>query len=201
MSENGETVRTEKETGETFENFFGNIVKNLNISHYSDFDHIIENVKDPTLKAILKYEKHPSILAIRTKCNRNDAFSFMDVNLKEIEIEIRPLKLTKSSQCSDIPTKIIKENSDIFSNFICESINNSIKISIFPSRLKHANVKPLHEKFNKSLKENYRPVNILPVFSKVFERSVLSKYQVFLMTYFQNISKASEKDLVLNNFS
>ena len=47
--------------------------------------------------------------------------------------------------------------------------------------------------FNKSLKENYRPVNILPVFSKVFERSILSKYQVFLMTYFQNISKASEK--------
>ena len=30
LSENGEIVRTEIETGETFENFFGNIVKNLN---------------------------------------------------------------------------------------------------------------------------------------------------------------------------
>ena len=32
---------------------------------YSAFDPIIGNVKDPTLKAILKYEKYPSILAIQ----------------------------------------------------------------------------------------------------------------------------------------
>ena len=58
----------------------------------------IQNVKDPTLKAILKYEKHPSILAIRTKCNRNGAFSFREVSFKEIETEIRLLKLNKVSQ-------------------------------------------------------------------------------------------------------
>ena len=172
LSENGKIVKTEKETAEVFNNFFGNIVKNLNISQYSDFDPIIEKVKDPTLKAILKYEKHPSILAIRTKCNRNGAFSFKEVSFKEIETEIRLLKLNKASQYSDIPTKIIKENSDIFSSFICESINNSIKSSIFPSCLKHADVTPLHKKCNKSLKENYRPVSILPILSKVFERSM-----------------------------
>ena len=49
----------------------------------------IQNVKDPTLKAILKYEKHPSILAIRTKSNRNSAFSLKGVIVKEIETEIR----------------------------------------------------------------------------------------------------------------
>ena len=69
-----------------------------------------------------------------------------------------------------MPTKIIKENSDIFSNFICESIKSSIKSSTFPSCLKHADVKSLRKKCNKSLKENYRPVNILPVLSEVFER-------------------------------
>ena len=74
-----------------------------------------------------------------------------------IEREIRLLKLNKASQYSDIPTKIIKKNSDIFSNFICESINNFIKSSIFPSCLKHADVTPLHKRCNKSLKENYRP--------------------------------------------
>ena len=98
LSENGEIVKTEKETAEVFNNFFGNIVKNLNISQYTDFDPIIENVKDPTLKAILKYEKHPSILAIRTKCNRDSAFCFREVSFKEIETEIRLLKLNKASQ-------------------------------------------------------------------------------------------------------
>ena len=38
LIENGETVQTEKETAEV--NFFDIIVKNLNISHYSDFDPI-----------------------------------------------------------------------------------------------------------------------------------------------------------------
>ena len=154
LSENSQIEKTEKETAKDFNNFFGNIVKNLNISQYSDFDPIIENVKDRNLKAILKYEKHRSILAIRTKCNRNGAFYFREVSFKEIETEIRLLKLNKASQYSDIPTKIIKENSDIFSNFICESINNSIKSSIFPSCLKHADVTPLHKKCNESLKEN-----------------------------------------------
>ena len=59
LIENDEIVKTEKETAEVFNNFFGNIVKNLNISQYSDFDPIIEHVKDPTLKAILKYKKTP----------------------------------------------------------------------------------------------------------------------------------------------
>ena len=102
MTENGKLVKTEKETAEVFNNFFDNIVKNLNISQYSDFDPIIENVKDPTVKAILKYEKHPSILAIRTKCNKNGAFSFKEVSFEEIETEIRLLKLNKASQYSDI---------------------------------------------------------------------------------------------------
>ena len=201
MIENGEIVKTEKGTAEVFDNFFGYIVNNLNISQYSDFDPIIVNVKDSTLKAILKYKKHPSIPAIRTKCNRNGIFSFREVSFNEVETAIRLLKLNKASQYSDIPTKTIKKNSDIFSNFICESINNSIKSSVFPSCLKHADVTPLHKKCNKSLKENYRPVSILPILSKVFERRCLSKCLVFLMLYFQNINMAPEKVLVLNNAS
>ena len=97
MSENGEIEKIEKETAEVFNNFFGNIAKNLNISQYSNFDLIMENARDPTLKAILKYKRHPSILAIKTKCNRNSVFSFREVSFKEIETEIRLLKLNKAS--------------------------------------------------------------------------------------------------------
>ena len=55
----------------------------------------------------------------------------------------------------------------MFSNFICEIINNSGKSSIFLSYLNHADVPQLYKKCNKSLKENYRPVSILPILSKV----------------------------------
>ena len=42
LNENDETVKTGKGTTEVFRNFFGNIVKNLNISQYSYFDPIIK---------------------------------------------------------------------------------------------------------------------------------------------------------------
>ena len=89
------------------------------------------------------------------------------------------MKLNKAPQYSDIPNKIIKEISDIFSSFICESISNSIKSSIFLSCLKHADVTPLHKKCNKSLKENYRPVSILPILSKVFKRNMFKQMSSF----------------------
>ena len=114
MCENGEIMKTENGTAEVLNNFFFNIVKSLNISQNSHIDPIIENVKYLTLKAIFKYKKHARILVIRTKCNRNGVFSFREVTFKQIETEISLLKLNKSSQYSDIPTKIIKESSDIF---------------------------------------------------------------------------------------
>ena len=52
--------------------------------------------------------------------------------LGKIETEIDLLKLNKASQYSDITTKIIKKNSDIFGIFIFGNINDSIKSFIFP---------------------------------------------------------------------
>ena len=145
------------------------------------------------LKSYSQIQKNPSVLAIITKCNNNGVFSFREVSLKEIKTQISLLKLNKASKYSDIPTKIIKKNSDIFSNFIYESISNSKKSSIFPSCLKHANVTPLHQKCNKSLKENYRLIGILPILSKVFERSMFKQMPSFLDDIFSKYQHGFRK--------
>ena len=53
---------------------------------------------------------------------------------------LNPLSLdsTKVSQHSDIPRKIIKDNVDIFSDFLLLGFNNSITTSVFQSSLKQA---------------------------------------------------------------
>ena len=79
-----------------------------------DFDPIAEKVKDSTFNATLRYKEHPSILAIWTRYDRNGAFSFSKVSLKQSEAKISGLKRNKVSQYSDIPTKIINKNSDFF---------------------------------------------------------------------------------------
>jgi hypothetical protein len=57
-------------------------------------------------------------------------------------------------QDTDIPSKIIKENIDIFSDFFHESFNECIKSSNFPTNLKNANIIPIFKKGTKNLKEN-----------------------------------------------
>ena len=75
------------------------------------------HVKDPNLRAILKYKDHPSILAIQNNCKNGIKFALEEIDLASIEKEIHNLKMNKASQSSDIPTKIIKENVDILLNF------------------------------------------------------------------------------------
>ena len=67
LTENGEVVKTGFETAETLNNFFGNVIKNLMIPKYSEYDLSIDRIENRTIRAILKYRNHPSILAIRER--------------------------------------------------------------------------------------------------------------------------------------
>ena len=88
----------------------------------------------------------------------------------------------KASQNSDILTKIIKENSDIYGKVLCSFINHSFT---FPSCLKEADVTPIHKKGQKGKKENYRPVTILPALSKIYERITFIEMSNFFEDIFQ----------------
>ena len=82
---------------------------------------------------------------------------------------INNLDTSKVTQQCDIPTKIIKDNKDLFSYFISASFNNAVNKGVFPNELKQADIKPIYKKESRNEKENYRPVSILPDLSKIFE--------------------------------
>ena len=93
LVEKGEILKTDLETAEVLNTFFGNIIKNLEINQYSNFDPVINNVKDPILRAVLKCKDHSSILAVQNKCKNRTKFSFEEMNLASIEKEIHNLKI------------------------------------------------------------------------------------------------------------
>ena len=98
LVENDELIKTDLETAEVFNNFFSNIVQNLKISRYTNEEPIVSNINDPTLKAILKYRKHPSITSIQKKCRMKDSFNFVEVDQEQTEKEILKLDANKASQ-------------------------------------------------------------------------------------------------------
>ena len=71
-----EIIKTNQTNANMLNNFFSNIVKNPEIPQYNQVDTICQNIKDPVIKAIIKYRNHPSIIAIKERCT-NLKFSFL----------------------------------------------------------------------------------------------------------------------------
>ena len=129
-----------------------NIVQNLDIQQYNLDNPICENINDPLLKAIVRYRNHPSIVAIKKFCNSKSHHSFKNVQKEEILKELNNLNINKATQNTDIPTKIIKENSHIFGDFILSNLNCCINTFSYPSLLKRADTIPVHKKDSKARK-------------------------------------------------
>ena len=148
------------------------------------------------LTIIETFGKHSSVLKIK-KRKLDSVFSFRKTSQEEVSKVIRDLNTKKSCQTSGTPTKIIKLNSDIFSNLIYKHFNYCIDKDEFPN-LKHVNIVPVYKKNNKCEKENYRPVSILSNLSKIYEKLMYNQ----LYDYFDNIlfpvNVASGKGIVLN---
>ena len=66
--------------------------------------------------------------------------------------KVNTLYAAKASQQSDIPTKILKQNSDYFAEYFYENINQCISKSVLPSDLKLADVTPVYKKSRKTPK-------------------------------------------------
>ena len=114
------------------------------------------------------FQDHKSIKNRREK-NFKSVFSFTHTNEIEIGKVIKGMNVHKTCQLKDIPTKIIRMNSDIFANFTCLHFNYCIDIGDYPQEFKNADIIPVHKKKEKSDKNNYRPVSILPNLSKIYE--------------------------------
>ena len=117
----------------------------------------------------------------------SDCFSFKLVTIEDICKEILALETAKANQSDNMPTKITKNNSDIFSKLFQANLNNAIETSTFPVQLKNVDVKPVFKKYSRTDKKNYRSVSILLNGSKIYERCLnkqLEEYlQALLSTY------------------
>ena len=104
--------------------------------------------------------------------NSNYTFSFKFETQVKFSKLMQNLNCNKATQQYDNPIKILKENSEIFSYILWHNFNNSLLSKVFPNNLKKADITPVFRKDEESLKNNYRPVSILPSVSKIYERCI-----------------------------
>ena len=101
------------------------------------------------------------------------------VNVTELSEII--LSLNNSSPGWDgLDTNIIKKSSGLIVHPLVYVINLCIEQGIFPKELKIAKIIPIYKSNDKQLITNYRPISVLPVFSKLFERVLHNRLLSFV---------------------
>ena len=114
---------------EVFNKLFVNIVPNSKYPPITtDTDFSVTN--DQVANALNEFSNHPSIIMIKNKRKVNQCFSFGSVTYDDILKKTNNLDTAKTSQQSDVPTKILKRNSEYFAGYFCGNINQCISKSM-----------------------------------------------------------------------
>ena len=155
---NDQLTSDRKTIAESFNKFFVNIGPNLNRE-------IQTSGVDP--------------LHYMNKTTSYNSLFLRDTDREEVKRIIKELK-DGASGYDGISAKLIKNTYHIFINPLIHIINLSLSQGIFPQELKIAKVIPIYKSGETTLIKNYRPVSVLSVFSKIFERIIHVRLLDFL---------------------
>ena len=171
LVENGTVTSDKKEVAEKLNNYFIEAVENLEIEQFISDDISYSENNDGNIDSIIeKYQSHPSILKIKEIVKLETKFKFNDITENDIYNKINTFDTKKASIENDIPAKILIGSNDIVSNYLSCIYNSSKNSQNYPPSLKVADVSPIHKANERTLKKNYRPVSLLPILSKLFEK-------------------------------
>ena len=167
LCQENKVISDQAEVCTLFNSFFANVATDIGKDCH------IENL-----------EEHPSIQMIQQNLPSNiQKFSFRPVTDSEITKILSNIDSKKSTGVDNIPAKIVKSCSSPISGVLANLINTTFHHGKFPASLKGAQVVPIHKKNDPLDKENYRPVSVLPIISKAYERVMHNQ----LCEYFNDI--------------
>ena len=140
--------------------------------------HVDEELVTDEVNEILKKSVEPS-------------FSFTEVSEGQIIKTVRSIK-TNACGVDNISAYFLKLGIEFSVYAFTNIINTSILYKKFPTRWKCAIVKPLPKIKNPSCESDYRPISLLPAFSKVVEKLFAKQMIEFLKNsnYFEKLQSA-----------
>lgn len=93
---------------------------------------------------------------------------------------IDALKTTESFGYDGVTTKTVKFVSEEIAPVISYIINLCIQKGVFPQKLKITIVKPVFKKGDKDKLDHYRPIALIPIIAKIFEKVLYDKLNSYL---------------------
>ena len=155
------TIKGDKNIANGFNKFFVNVGPSL-----------ASKIKTPETGSIYQY------LGIE-----NDSNMSLDcTNIDEIIKTVKDFKGKQSTDSNDINMYIVKKIVNSIADPLCFICNKSFTEGVFPDDMKTAKVKPLFKSGERNVFTNYRPVSLLPQFSKILEKLFYNRLASFVET-------------------
>ena len=169
LIEEGEIISDAIEVAENFNAYFSGTADSLGITENKLLLNPVMEIDLDVEKCIKKFESHPSIISIKRNVQVDTRFDFVPITAKDIDTEIGNLDPKKNGGC--IPTKLLKEMRHIVSEPLAEVWNSElIRNKTFSGKLKLGDITPVFKSLQNTNKKNYRPITVLVVVSKIFEK-------------------------------
>ena len=150
---------------EEFNNFFANVGKTT----YNLTQQILPS----------SYSSSSDLCTTKITCN-SMKFRPQPVDINTIILTVKGLNETRSVGSDGISLKFVKDSLCIIAFYLTFIINTSIVTGVFPQDWKNAYVIPLFKKGDFNDVNNFRPISILPVLSKILEKIVFNQLLSFL---------------------
>ena len=129
-----------------------------------------------------------SVVDIKTKAPRIN-FYFHPVSMARLSEILSNLNVRKPAGSDGIPPKLLKIAAPVIAGPMTKLFNYCIDVGEWPCQWKLSNVTPVHKKDDETSKTNYRPISVLSVIPKVFEKLQFDQlYSVFTPVFSDNMS-------------
>lgn len=138
-----------------------------------------------------RYNQNNTVTSVHcaSKYTVSELTHFSATTEDEVNKIIINLSCNTASGIDGISSKAIKCVKNVIIVELTKCINKCLEAGIFPDSLKLAKVTPVFKSGSKSDPGNYRPISVLPILSKIFEKIIYNR----LVEYLNSINFLSEK--------
>ena len=119
--------------------------------------------------------------------NECENFVVHNIDVTTVDKILKNLDIAKASGIEQISAKFLKDGAPVIAIHLANMVNLLIKRDTFPSKRKIAKIKSLFKMGIKTDAQNYRPIALLPLISKVIKKmnsrsntELYSKKQIFV---------------------
>ena len=117
-----------------------------------------------------------------------NSFFFDVVSPVDIEREMLSIPRNKAYGLYSCTIHILSGAKHIISGPLSNIFNISVQEGVFPSKLKQAKVIPVYKRDDETEPGNYRPISLLSIFNRIFEKLMYQRLKTFLDNDFHNSS-------------